>query len=201
MKKLIFAFVLFFVSLYSYGQQNIIDAFKTSYQAETKGDYAKAVKSLQNVYDANSYEMNLRLGWLTYSQGAFSQSTAYYNKAMKLMPYSVEAKMGAIYPLYALGKVDQVTDLYKQILKINPYYYKALYNLGSIYYSKGQYVQALPMFKKIVDLYPFDHDALLMYAWTNYQLKRNKEAKILFTKTLENSPSDKSAKQGLGLIK
>jgi Flp pilus assembly protein TadD len=50
-------------------------------------------------------------------------------------------------------------------------------------------------------MYPFSYDGLLMYAWTNYQLGKFADAKILFNKVLLLSPADKSAKEGLGLIK
>jgi tetratricopeptide (TPR) repeat protein len=201
MKRLALLFITFAIAQISFGQEQIINAFKNSYTAEAKQNYSAAIKSLQNVYNENSYEINLRLGWLEYMSGNFKQSEAYYNKAIRLMPYAIEPKMGLIYPLFAEGKTSNVISLYQEILKINPYYYKALYNLGNIYYSQGKYTEALSLFKKLADMYPFDHDALLMYAWTNYKLKKNKDAKILFIKVLENNPNDKSAKQGLNLVK
>ena len=202
LKKLVFA--VFLVSsfiLQAQDYQAIIDAFSKSYEYEKKGDYANAISVLKNVYDEKSYEINLRLGWLNYSSGKFSESIAYYNKAINLKPYSIEAKMGLIYPLSALGKTDQMIKVYNEILKIDPNYYPALYYLGYIYYSQGRYAEALPLFQKLVDMFPFDHDALLMFAWTNYQLKKYQQAKILFNKVLMNNPNDESAKQGLSLVK
>ncbi|MBN2891456.1 MAG: tetratricopeptide repeat protein [Bacteroidales bacterium] len=181
--------------------EKIIKAFDESYKLEKEGKYAQAIKELKDVFEDNSYEINLRLGWLSYMNGAFNESVSYYNRAVTLMPYSIEAKMGLIYPLYAQGKIDQVINIYKEILKIAPDYYTALYNLGSIYYGQEKYTDALVHFQKLVDLFPFDYDALLMYAWTNYQLKKYKEAKILFNKVLMNNPGDASAKAGLALLK
>jgi hypothetical protein len=40
-----------------------------------------------------------------------------------------------------------------------------------------------------------------MSAWTNYFLGNKNEAKALFNKVLLYSPNDKSALEGLGLIK
>lgn len=132
MKKIIVLviLVLFAVSVNSQSStQEVIEAFTKSYELEESGEYAKAIASMKSVYDENSYEINLRLGWLTYSIGSFTQSMAYYNNAITLMPYSVEAKLGLIYPVYATGKTDQVISLYKDILQISPNYYTALYNL------------------------------------------------------------------------
>lgn len=180
--------------------QEIIDAFAESYELEKNGEYAKAISSLKSVYDENSYEINLRLGWLSYSVGSFTQSIAYYNNAIDLMPYSIEAKFGMIYPVYAIGRTTQVISLYNEILDIAPKNYTALYNLGSIYYYAGRYNEALPLFQKLVDLFPFDYDALLMYAWTNLMLNKYREATILFNKVLMNTPNDESALEGLGMI-
>ncbi|NPA33848.1 MAG: tetratricopeptide repeat protein [Chlorobi bacterium] len=181
--------------------EQIIEAFKKSYEAEKEGNYSQAIKYLQEVYDENSYPINLRLGWLSYMLGQFQQSIAYYNKAISLMPYSIEAKFGIIYPLYALGRIDEVIKQYKEILKIDPNNYRALYYLGSIYFNQGKYLEAYDLFKKLVNLYPFDYDAVIMLAWTSYYLKKYKEAKALFETALMNNPYSESAKQGLELLK
>jgi hypothetical protein len=40
-----------------------------------------------------------------------------------------------------------------------------------------------------------------MLAWTNLQLGKSREARVLFNKVLLYSPGDKSALEGMGLIK
>ena len=196
---------LFFPFTVSFAQETqtdkVINAFSESYTLEQKGDYSGAANKIKTVYNEDSYEINLRLGWLDYMAGSFSESIAFYQKAITLMPYSEEAKFGLIYPKYALGKFDEVIGIYKQILENSPNNTTALYKLGYLYYGRAQYDLALPLFKKMVDLYPFGHDGLLMYAWTNYQLKKYKDAKILFQKVLMNTPTDSSAKEGIGLCK
>ncbi len=196
---------LFFALSAGFAQETqtdkIINAFSESYTLEQKGDYAGAANKIKAVYQSESYEMNLRLGWLNYMAGSFSESIAFYQKAIALMPYSEEAKFGLIYPKYALGKFDEVIGIYKQILENSSNNTTALYKLGYLYYGRAEYDKALPLFKKLVDLYPFGHDGLLMYAWTNYQLKKYKEAKILFQKVLMNIPTDTSAKEGISLCK
>ncbi|RLD69200.1 MAG: hypothetical protein DRI95_00770 [Bacteroidetes bacterium] len=182
-------------------QTAVINAFKKSYELEKKGEYKKAVTELKNVYDAGSYEINLRLGWLNYQAGVFTESVAHYQKAINLMPYSEEAKFGLIYPKAAIGKWDEVISLYKKILNNNPNQTTANYRLGLIYYGKKDYPKSYKYFKKVVDLYPFGYDGLLMFAWTNFQQGKMREAKVLFNKVLMYSPDDKSALEGLGLIK
>jgi len=177
------------------------DAFQTSYIQEATGEYIKAANSLKEIYDENSYEINLRLGWLIYLSGNFSESLAYYNKAVSLMPFAVESRFGLIYPAAAMGNWNLVMAQYDKILEITPNNSIALHRLGLIYYGREEYETALKFFKKVVNLYPFDYDALTMCAWTHFNLKNYREAKILFQKALLHTPNGTSASEGLDLLK
>ncbi len=188
-------------SLKAQDYKTIQDAFEKSYLYEYSGDYSKAIDGLKGVYAEESYEINLRLGWLTYMAGFFTESTAYYQKAMELKPLSIEAKFGFVYPASALGNWEQVKKQYNNILEIDPQNAITNYRLGSIYYGYEDYTTALKYFEKLVNLYPFDYDGLLMYAWTNLNLGKYREAEVLFNKVLMNNPNDESAEEGLGLIK
>lgn len=202
MKKIILVLaIIISFTITTNAQNTLIEAFKTSYLQEAKGEYKKAAETLKNVYNADSYEINLRLGWLQYLAGLFVESTTYYQRAMELMPYSEEAKFGITYPLSALGKWNEVESTYKKILEISPNNTTANYKLGLIYYGKEDYTNAYKYFEKVVNLYPFGYDGLLMFAWTNLNMGKTREAKVLFNKVLLYSPQDKSALDGLELIK
>ncbi len=176
-------------------------AFSASFEKETKKDYTGAISTMKEVYDPASYEINLRLAWLEYEAGQYKESMASYQTAMNLMPYSIEAKLGYVYPAAALGNMDLVAAQYTRILSVDPQNTTANYRMGLLYYDKKDYQKAFAHLEKVVNLYPFGYDALLMYAWTNFQLGKTREAKVLFTKVLWLSPGDKSATEGLGLIK
>lgn len=179
--------------------ETIKGAYTKSYELEAQGDFKGAANEIKIVYDEDSYESNLRLGWLNYMAGNFNESIAFYKKTMELMPYADEAKFGYVFPLSALGKWDEVIQVYKQILDNSSHNTKALYYLGTIYYNRKQYDKAISYFKQLIDLYPFDYDGLYMYAWSNLQLGKKKEAKILFQKALLNKPNDTKALEGLAL--
>ena len=202
MKKL-FVILILSVQFFSANAQSdkLAEAFSQSYQYETKADYTAAIKLIKEVYDEKSYEINLRLGWLHYEAGLFTESLAYYEKAISLMPYSIEAKLGCVYPASALGNWDKVVTQYNNILAIDPQNTSVNYRLGSIYYGKKDYANAYKYFEKVVNLYPFGYDALIMFAWSNFQTGKMREAKVLFNKVLLVSPNDTSALEGLGLIK
>jgi len=176
-------------------------AFTKSYAEEYSGEYASAIKSLKEVYDEKSYELNLRLGWLSYMAGLFTESQAYYQKAINILPYSIEAKLGFIYPASALGSWDIVIKQYGAILNIDRQNSTANYRLGSIYYGREDYQRSYKYLEKVVNLYPFSYDGLILFAWCNYRLGKLKEARVLFNKTLLLSPGDASATEGLGMIK
>jgi len=177
------------------------EAFSASYSLETAGKYQEAVNVIKKLYDESSYEINLRLGWLNYLAGQFTEAIADYNIAIQLMPLSIEARLGYVYPASAMGNWDQVMAKYLEILKLDGSHYTANYRLGAIHYSRKEYEAANKYFEKLVNLYPFDYDALHMYAWTSYRLGKLREAKVLFNKVLLNRPGDASALEGLGLIK
>lgn len=181
--------------------QDQMTAFSQSLESEYKGDYAKAIASLKTVYNDKSYEINLRLGWLNYEAAQYVESASYYDKAMSLMPYSIEAKLGYALPTSALGNWNSVIEQYKKILEIDPQNTVVNYRMGLIDYNNKRYASAYKYFEKVVNLYPLGYDALLMFAWTNFQLGKPHEAKVLFTKVLLISPKDTSANEGLSLIK
>lgn len=181
--------------------KSLQQAFKDSYTHEAKGDYSQAAKDIQNVYVENNYEINLRLGWLKYMAGMFTESVAYYEKAIKLKPMSEEARLGIVNPTSSLGNWDQVIMHYNKIMEINQGQTTILYRLGLIYYNRSEFSKAYTYFEKLVNLYPFTYDGLIMYAWTNFKLGKTNEAKVLFNKILLLSPDDTSALEGLSLIK
>lgn len=176
-------------------------AFAESYAKEKEGRYADAAKPLKAMYDEKSYEVNLRLGWLTYQQGQFSESVGYYSKAIELMPYAIEPRLGIVLPASAMGNWGTVVEQYNKILSIDPNNTLVLYRMGMISYENKDFKKAYTYFEKVVNLYPFDYYSVLMLGWTNYQLGKTKEAKILFQKALLYDPTSASAKEGLSLIK
>lgn len=176
-------------------------AFKSSYENEYKANYSAAINDLQKVYKENSYELNLRMGWLNYVAKNYDKSLAYYDKAIALKKYSVEAIFGSIEPANALKKYTVVYTKYEQILKIDPYNSVANYWVGVYNYNAQKYDIASKYFELIVNMYPFDYDGNHMLAWTYLSIGKTNEAKILFQKALLNRPSDDSAKDGLSKCK
>lgn len=175
-------------------------AFIASYLNESKKDFSASIINLMEVYSESSYEINVRLGWLNYSTGEYEKSLTYYKIASRLMPYSIEAKLGYALPLSAMGNWNEIIEVYKTILKTDPQNTTANYRLGSIYYTRGEYETALKFTEKVVNMYPFDYDSVILLAWINLKREGYRKAKILFNKSLLIKPHNESAVEGLKLI-
>lgn len=176
-------------------------AFDSSYIYENSGNYARAVAVMKDIHDPDSYEINLRLGWITYVAGSYLESMNYYQQAVNLKPYAFEPRLGYVLPASSLGNWTQVVDQYNKILAADPMNTLVNYRMGLIHYNRAQYDIALKFFEKVANLYPFDYDNTIMFAWTHFRLGNLREAKILFQKVLLIQPGDISAQEGLGLIK
>ncbi len=181
--------------------KSLLEAFVVSYKAETSGEYTRAIEVLRKEYKEDSYELNLRLGWLTYNNGSFSESAAYYNKAIQLMPYSIEARLGFALPASAMGNWDHVITKYQEILKIDPNHSLTNYRMGLIYYYREDYQTAYKYFERIANMYPFDYDSIHMFAWVNLRLGKSREARALFNRALLIRPGDTSVLEGLDKLK
>lgn len=202
MKKSILALLFsIFIGFAQAQDDKVRTAFAASLGFENKTNYALAIGKIMEIYSPTSYEINLRLGWLNYCAGNQVESKKYYKIAMDLMPFSVEAKFGYIYPLSVLNEWDEVANQYNAILKLDPNNSRALYALGMVYYNGKLYEKAHKCFSLLVNLYPFTYDGLHMLAWTNYRLSKPKEAKQLFNRVLLLAPNDASSLEGLALIK
>lgn len=193
-------FSIFILSLNA-NDDRLLLAFKQSYSLEAKSEYTKAITVMKDVYDENSYEINLRLGWLCYSAGQFAQSMSYYQNAINLKPYSVEAKLGYVLPASAAGNWDQVVVQYKKILEYDAQNSLVNFRLGMIYYGRKDYQTAQKYFERVVNLYPFDYDGNVMLAWSYLQMGKMREARVVFNKALLIRPDDASALEGISLIK
>jgi tetratricopeptide (TPR) repeat protein len=201
--KIFLLSVFLSLSLFSNGQYDeaVLKAFESSYGYEKQNDFEKAASVLKKTYLEDSYEFNLRLGWLYFKLKNYSDSKTYYRKALSLLPYSEEASFGLVLPLAANGEWNEVVKTYEKILQNNPGNSVALYRLGVVFYERKEWAQAFRCFQKVVDLYPFGYDGLLMLAWTNLQMGKSREAKVLFNKVILYSPGDKSALEGLKILR
>jgi tetratricopeptide (TPR) repeat protein len=203
LRKILLTAAIFLMSGYliAQSQSTIQAAFVKSYESEKAGNYSSAITSLKAVYKADSYILNIRLGWLHYLAKQYNESIKYYEKSISLKPYAIEARFGCVKPLSATESWEKVKTNYVEILKIDPQNTVANYWLGVIYYNRKDYVNATKLFEKVVNLYPLDYDSVIMLAWSKLNTGKSADAKVLFNHALILRPDDASALSGLKLIK
>lgn len=195
------AFTFLFSCAMAQNSAVVQSAFAKSYEFEQAGKYADAISAMKAVYNADSYILNIRLGWLLYLEKQYTEAIRYYDKAIALKPYAIEARFGSVKPLSAIESWDRVKDHYVEILKIDPQNTVANYWLGVVYYNRKEYVNAVKLFEKVVNLYPLDYDSVIMLAWSKLNSGKPADAKMLFNQALILRPDDSSALSGLKLIK
>ena len=202
LKRIIFVAAIFsWVGGIAQDTGKIQDVFTQTYKLETEGEYTQAINLLKTIYDEDSYEVNLRLGWLHYLSGLFSESMPYYEKCILLKPVSIEARLGIVNPAASMGNWTQVEKYYTEILEIDPENSLVNYRMALIYYGREDFQTAFQYIEKVVNHYPFDYDSVVLLAWVNYRLGKMREARVLFDKALLIQPGDESALTGLGLTK
>jgi tetratricopeptide (TPR) repeat protein len=177
--------------------EKTVTAFSSSYLGESNKEYLAAIISLENVYDANSYALNLRLGWLNYLKKDYAKSQSYYKKAMVLEPKSIEARFGYVNPTAALQNWDDVLATYKDILAIDANNTVVNYRVGYIYYYRKNYDEALKYVSKVIALYPFDYDSNALMGAIYLGQGKIMEAKKYYKLALAYNPQSKEIQEVL----
>ncbi|HEY5507092.1 MAG TPA: tetratricopeptide repeat protein [Paludibacter sp.] len=203
LKKLsiVACFAMLFSSAIAQSPSVLQAAFSKSYVSEQAGDFNSAIANLKSVYKSNDYVVNVRLGWLYYNAKQYAESIKYYDLAIALKPYAIEARFGCVKPLSAIENWEKVKGHYLQILKIDPQNTVANYWLGVIFYNRKEYASACNYFGKNINLYPLDYDSVIMLAWSKLNSGKSGDASILFNQALVIRPADSSALAGLKQIR
>jgi len=171
-------------------------AFSKSYAFEYDAQYAKAITALTDL-NVDTYECDLRLGWLYYLQKDYTKSETYYRKAVALEASSVEARFGLVLPLSAMGNWNEVLNAYTEVLRIDPNNSIANYRVASIYFNRKDNANATTYITKVIRMYPFDYDGNLLYGKILAAQGKNADAKKYLMKALEYNPQSDDAKAAL----
>ncbi len=194
--KLIIVLASILLSLSLSAQQTSETAFSKSYSFEYETQYAKAITALTDLH-SDSYQINLRLGWLYYLSKDYVKSEQYYRKAVVAEPSSIEARFGLVLPLSTVGNWNSVLATYLEIVKLDPNNSSANYRIASIYYARKDYANAKVYVAKVLKFYPFDYDSNLLTGKILMAQAKNADAKKYFTKALEYNPQSEEAKTAI----
>ncbi len=194
-----FLFFVLFSFSFSMDYEKIKEAYHRSYQYEKMENYDDAIKVLLPVYKEypDGYTINLRLGWLYYIAGKYANSIFHYEKAIKAIPYSLEAKLGYTLPLLAKKEFSRVEKVCYQILYTDYYNYYGNLRLSYSLRMQKKYDIALRVVNKMLYLYPTDINFLLELAILKKETGKDKEAEKIFKDILILDPENVVAKEFL----
>lgn len=194
------ALVIFlFLTTVSFGltEEKIKEAYSKSFQYEKIGRYKDAIKALSAVYNEypDGYTINLRLGWLYYLSKRYANSIFHYEKAIKINPYSIEAKLGYTLPLLAQERFSDVEKVCYQILYTDFYNYYGNLRLSYVLRMQKKYDLAEKVSKKMLYIYPTDINFLTELGIVEYLKGNKKEAIKIFKNILILDPENSTAKK------
>lgn len=195
MKSFIILILVAFFNI-AKAQQTSEAAFYKSYSFEYEAQYTKAISALTDLH-LDSYQINLRLGWLYFMNKDYVKSELYYRKAISLETSSIEARYGLVLPLSTVLNWNSVLLVYLEIVKLDPNNSVANYRIASIYLARKDYNNSRIYVLKVLKLYPFDYDSNLLSGKILVAQNKNADAKKYFTKALEYNPQSEEAKTAL----
>ncbi|WP_029520931.1 tetratricopeptide repeat protein [Persephonella sp. IF05-L8] len=202
-KKILLSILI--LSYFSFGieYEDIKNAYYRSYQYEKSGNYEDAIKALIPLYKEypNGYTINLRLGWLYYLDKKYANSIYHYEKAMKLLPSSVEAKLGYTLPLLSQNRYSDVEKVCYQILNIDFYNYYGNLRLSFVLRMQNKFTLAEKVINKMLALYPTDTNFLVELGLLKFATGKKEEAKKIFNDVLILDPENVIAREYLKKLK
>jgi tetratricopeptide (TPR) repeat protein len=139
-------------------ESGIRECYYKSYRYEKARNYNDAIKSLLLVQQdfPNGYTVNLRLGWLNYLAANFAGAQAYYRAAIKLLPASIEPKLGMLLTLQAQGRYVQMESLARQVLEKDAFNFYGTLRLSAALRMQKKYALAMEGLSRLRSMYPAD---------------------------------------------
>lgn len=198
MKKLTMIFLFVFVSsLFAITPEEIQEAYHKSFNYEQIEDYENAIRALSPVLDEypNGYTVNLRLGWLYYLLGRYANSIEHYQKAVQIVPTSLEAKNGLMLPMLAQNKYSDAVSIAYQVVSVDHYNYYGNMRLAYSLRMQEKYDQAEQILNKMLAVYPTDIIFLTELALVKYNQGDTDRATELMWDVQTLDPENETAKK------
>ena len=195
MKSVILFFYLLGLSIPVFAQESVQKAYKESYRSERAGDFKGAISSLMSIYQTypKGYTLNLRLGWLFFLRGQHANSMYHYERAIKVYPNSLEAKLAYSLPLLKLGKWSKAERTLDEVLKKDFYNFYGNLRMAIVLRITNKPELALKVLQRILYFYPTQVLVLIEWAKLNQDLGRPEKAKEIWRDILVLDPLNQEA--------
>ena len=175
----------------------IRDTYHQSYRYEKSQNYTDAIRALAPVIEAypQGYTVNLRLGWLNYLKGAHATARAHYEAAIKIMPDSIEARLGHLLPLLAQERYTDAEAVARAVIRVDPANYYANLRLAFALRMQQKYDAAEDIVIRQLGYYPTD--VSLLTEWGLIKTAKHLPAERIFNDVLTLDPENVTAKAQL----
>jgi tetratricopeptide (TPR) repeat protein len=175
------------------------EQFQQSYEHEGAGKLKEALADLDGVPASrkDAYLTLARRGWLLYRLGVYDQSVESYQKAIEVLPKSVEPRLGILLPLQALRRWSEAEKTAKEVLRIDPNNYLAVLRLAYSVFNLHHYPMSTALYQKLKELYPSDVEVRSGLGWSLLKQGKSAEAAREFRELLSISPRHALAREGL----
>ena len=184
-RKNIILITLFFISFACYADDSV---WKRSHDLEAKGDYEEAAAIIKPWAASDDEYAILRYAYLKYMQGEYNESIEYYEKAIKLNPKSLSAKLGITLPQIAQGRWRQVKIYTRQVLARSDWNYTAHLRLMMAEEGTKKWHTLDKHAGKLVEIYPGDSEAYVYLGRANAWQGDEPVAKAAYKEVLHRSP-------------
>ena len=187
----------------SISYEDIKSAYHRSFNYEKVQDYDNAIKSLMPVYKSYpfGYTVNLRLGWLYYLKGNFSNAVYHYETSLKALPGSIEPLLGLSLVYLAQKRYSDAERVCYQIIKTDPFNYYGNLRLAYALVGNRKLKQAEKVLMKMLTLYPSDPLLLSKLGEVRYLLGDLRSAGDILSDVLILDPENQTAREILSRIK
>jgi tetratricopeptide (TPR) repeat protein len=172
-----------------------------SYRFESDGDWPHAVEAQRLVAQRKpqDYFATLRLGYLEYKAGRYSEAAADYEVAVHLAPNALDAKLGLLLARIAEKSYPAALETAEAILARDPRNYLARSRKAWALYESQKFREAVAAYSSVLDDYPGDIEMRLGRAYALFGAKRPVESEMEFREVLQRVPSERRARLALGL--
>ncbi len=137
----------------------------------------------------------LGVGYMT--QQRFEQALGLFEKAYKIDPTLLTARLNAGVALYNLQRYEPAVKALTEVTEKQPTNIRAWYNLGLLLRNQGDSERALAAFSRAAELDPNDADSHYFVGWMAGQLQKHDQAIAAYERALQRNPFHVSAEFGL----
>ncbi len=159
---------------------------------EAKGEYKQAAALIQPLIEAGGdvteYAL-LRYAWLNYLLHNQEESLRHYQKALKVNPESIDARLGMTLPLMAMHRWNEVEQNAKQILRRSPWHFIAHQRLMAAEEGQRHWGILKKHASELAARYPSSYVPLVFLARAEIWLGDNTAARQAYVRVLRRMPS------------